>query len=145
LVALDGTTGMITGRPAGLRILYGSGGTIADRGYYKLRHSDTNAQIGELDEEYVWESRLGDRFLLGTQSWRITGITHNDVFAAPVERSPLDVPFWRAEELTRSAHLSERLLAFLEDAERQRSHDDFRQWLAASAPLSADAAGELAT
>lgn len=145
LAAIDGLTGTVTGRPGGLPILYSSGGTIPDRGYFKLRHGETSAVIGELDEEFVWERRLGDRFLLGSQSWRIVRITHNDVFVQPVKSSPSDAPFWRAEELTRSAHLSDRLLAFLEEAEARRTQPGFRDWLAASAPLSPQSAAELAS
>src|SRR5690606_41226625 len=51
--------------------LYTSGGTIPDRGYYNLRVAESRAKIGELDEEFVWERRLGESFTLGTQSWKI--------------------------------------------------------------------------
>ncbi|HEX7507329.1 MAG TPA: DEAD/DEAH box helicase, partial [Polyangia bacterium] len=55
-------------------VLYQSGGTIPDRGYYHLRLADSKAVIGELDEEFVWERRLGDQFSLGTQTWRILNV-----------------------------------------------------------------------
>ncbi|MEJ2089076.1 MAG: DEAD/DEAH box helicase, partial [Gammaproteobacteria bacterium] len=37
---------------------YAGGGTIPDRGYYKLRHQDSGAAIGELDEEFVWVPKV---------------------------------------------------------------------------------------
>ena len=68
---------------------YSSGGTIPDRGYYKLRHQDSGALIGELDEEFVWEATVGQTFAFGTQNWRIQRITHNDVHRRPrVPRQP---------------------------------------------------------
>ena len=36
-------------------LLYSSGGTIPERGYFDLRLQDNHAKIGELDEEFVWE------------------------------------------------------------------------------------------
>jgi ATP-dependent Lhr-like helicase len=36
-----------------------------------------SARVGELDEEMVYESRVGDVFALGASSWRIEDITHD--------------------------------------------------------------------
>uniref|UniRef100_UPI003A8C7DE5 hypothetical protein n=1 Tax=Streptomyces sp. Agncl-13 TaxID=3400628 RepID=UPI003A8C7DE5 len=36
-------------------------------------------RVGELDEEMVYESRVGDVFTLGTSSWRIEDITRDRV------------------------------------------------------------------
>ena len=33
--------------------------------------------LGELDEECVFEARLGDRFLLGAFAWQIVNITRD--------------------------------------------------------------------
>jgi ATP-dependent Lhr-like helicase len=76
---IDGAKNTCTTRAGIEFVLYQSGGTIPDRGYYHLRLADSKAVIGELDEEFVWERRLGDQFSLGTQTWRIVAITHNDV------------------------------------------------------------------
>ncbi len=99
--------------------MYNSGGTIPDRGYYKLRHLDTGVVIGELDEEFVWEARVGQTFAFGTQNWQVQRITHNDVMvrsAAPGSQAP---PFWRSESFNRSLHFSERIGSFLEYAETE--------------------------
>ena len=89
-----------------------SSGTIPDRGLYKLRQSNDNALVGELDEEFVWEARIGQRFTLGTQSWTIDRITHDDVFVSPVS-STADVPFWKAEPQDRPYGLSKRIADML--------------------------------
>ena len=85
-----------------------SSGTIPDRGLYKLRQTADNALIGELDEEFVWEARIGQRFTLGTQAWAIDRITHDDVFVKPVA-STAEVPFWKAEPQDRPYGLSHRM------------------------------------
>jgi len=143
VVRVDRIDGTVRGHGAGLRLIYTSGGTIADRGYYTLRHAQTSARIGELDEEFVWESRIGDRFALGTQSWRIDRITHNDVFVVPAPHGAMDTPFWRAEARSRSFHLSERLLALLENADARLDSPEFRERLLARHGMEPEAADAL--
>ncbi len=99
-------------------LLYLSGGVIADRGYFNLRVAETKAKIGELDEEFVWERSLGDAFPLGNQVWRIQRITHNDVEVSQVNKTNTLIPFWRAEEMNRSFHLSQKIGQFLEEADQ---------------------------
>ena len=106
---IDGT---VSARKSALFALYNSGGSIPDRGYYQIRHADTGAKIGELDEEFVWEARVGDTFALGTQHWQVRQINHNDVLvrAAASGNAP---PFWRAERNNRSHHYASRIGEFL--------------------------------
>ena len=99
--------------------LYNAGGSIPDRGYYQLRHEDSGAVIGELDEEFVWEAGIGRILTLGTQNWRIRRITHNDVIVAPAKPGATAPPFWRNESLNRSFHFAERVALFLEFAEER--------------------------
>lgn len=90
-----------------------------DRGYYQLRHEDTGAAIGELDEEFVWETTTGQTFTLGAQNWHIRRITHNDVIVRPAKPGDSAPPFWRNEAQNRSFHFSQRIQRFLEAAERK--------------------------
>lgn len=106
-------------------VLYQSGGTIPDRGYYHLRMADSKAVIGELDEEFVWERRLGDQFSLGTQAWRILNVTHNDVEVGPADASGPMIPFWKAEEQNRSTRASFALLDFFDRCEESLERADF--------------------
>jgi ATP-dependent Lhr-like helicase len=112
----DRIDGTVRGRPGTARVVYLSGGTIPDRGYFHLRLQDSMAKLGELDEEFVWERSVGDTFTLGAQAWKIRRITHNDVLVSPVRRTAAMSPFWRAEERDRSFHLSEKIGEFLEQA-----------------------------
>ena len=94
--------------------LYSSGGTIPDRGYFKMRHVDTGGVLGELDEEFVWEATIGDTFTLGTQHWQIHRITHNDVIVRAAKAGNSAPPFWRSETFNRSFHFSSRIAQYLE-------------------------------
>ena len=78
-VAFDRIRDTLKARKSAVFALYNAGGTIPDRGYFKLRHAESGALIGELDEEFVWEASIGQTFTLGTQNWRVERITHNDV------------------------------------------------------------------
>ena len=113
-VSIDRIENSITARKGALLDLYRSGGVIPDRGYFNLRHFESNARIGELDEEFVWEARVGQVFTLGTQNWRIERITHNDVLVKPAGSRKTAPPFWIAESINRGFHFSERIGLFLE-------------------------------
>ena len=87
--------GTVDATKSALFALYNSGGSIPDRGYYQIRHADSGAKIGELDEEFVWEAKTGDVFSLGTQNWQVKQITHKDVFVTNA-KDGLAPPFWRS-------------------------------------------------
>ncbi|MDR0323385.1 MAG: DEAD/DEAH box helicase, partial [Treponema sp.] len=89
--ALDGTT----------TLLYTSGGVIANRGAYSLRLAD-GTKIGELDEAFVWERRLGDCFDFGARGWRVTNITAEAMEVVPLENRADSIPFWEGDRQFRS-------------------------------------------
>ncbi len=145
-VALDRINGTVRSRTSAVFALYNGGGSIPDRGYYQLRHEDTGAVIGELDEEFVWEAGIGQTFTLGTQNWRILRITHNDVIVTPAKRGAGAPPFWRNESLNRSFHFAERVgrfLAFAEDHFGSARQAEFQAALMAQANFEEVAAAEL--
>ncbi|MBO6556226.1 MAG: DEAD/DEAH box helicase [Pseudomonadales bacterium] len=115
-IRVDRMNNTVEARKGALLSLYLSGGVIPDRGYFQLRHETDNAKIGELDEEFVWEARVGQVFSLGTQSWQVRKITHNDVIVGPAKPGTSAPPFWRAESINRSFHYAERINEFLEAA-----------------------------
>ncbi len=99
------------------RVLYMSGGTIPDRGYYELRIHGEGARLGGLDEEFVWERNHGDYFTLGTQSWRIENITDRAVEVSPAGAGGAMSPFWKADPRGRDFFYSGKILHFLEEME----------------------------
>jgi ATP-dependent helicase Lhr and Lhr-like helicase len=116
-VTVDRLEETISTRPELSMLIYMEGGTIPERGYFELRLRDTGAKIGELDEEFVWERKLGETFALGAQVWQITEITHSTVQVVPARKPQQIIPFWRAEELDRDFYYSEKIASFLESCQ----------------------------
>ena len=112
-IVLDRVQNTLKARKGAVFALYSAGGTIPDRGYFQLRHADSGAAIGELDEEFVWEATVGETFTLGTQNWQIHRITHNDVLVKTARPTATAPPFWRAENISRSFHFAQRIGEFL--------------------------------
>ncbi len=98
--------GTLTGRRGAQRLAVTSGGTIPDRGLFGVfMIGESNARVGELDEEMVYESRVGDVFALGASSWRIEDITHDRVLVSPAFGQPGRLPFWIGDSVGRPAEL----------------------------------------
>lgn len=72
------------------------GGTIPDKGLYTVR-TEEGVKVGEADEEFVYESRLGDRFLLGAFAWRIVNIGRDTLTVTQAPAEGARVPFWKGE------------------------------------------------
>ena len=142
-VSIDRLDNTVEAKKGALMAVYMSGGTIPDRGYYQLRHQESGARIGELDEEYVWEARIGQLATIGTQNWRIQRITHNDVYATPVGQSIMNTPFWKSEDYGRGFHYSRRILEFLETADGRLEDPAFRAELGAAYHMTPAAVREL--
>ncbi|NUS42240.1 MAG: ATP-dependent helicase [Mycobacteriaceae bacterium] len=123
-VVWDRDAGTLTGRPGAQRLAVTSGGAIPDRGLFPVfLVGEKLSRVGELDEERVYESRVGDVFALGSTSWRIEEITHDRVLVSPAFGLPGRLPFWHGDSLGRPAELGRALGAFLrqsrEDLEAQ--------------------------
>src|SRR6478672_7857859 len=108
-IVWDRVAGTIRARPGAQRLAVTSGGTIPDRGLFGVfLASDTGKQprrVGELDEEMVYESRVGDVFVLGASSWRIEDITPDRVLVTPAPGQPGKLPFWHGDTPGRPAEL----------------------------------------
>ncbi|MFX0580363.1 ATP-dependent helicase [Nocardia nepalensis] len=125
----DRDAGTLTGRPGAQRLAVTSGGAIPDRGLfavYMVGGSDSlgrsagsapgTSRVGELDEEMVYESRVGDVFALGATSWRIEEITFDRVLVTPAFGQPGRLPFWHGDGLGRPAELGAALGEFIRKA-----------------------------
>lgn len=86
------------------------GGTIGDRGTFKAVLGDRRTAVGDLDEEFVHETKEGDVFLLGSRAWRAVEIGHSTVVVEEAHGQPAPrMPFWRGEGLGRTGALGERI------------------------------------
>ena len=113
----DRVADTLVGRRGAQRLAVTSGGTIPDRGLYGvfLAGEGTGRRVGELDEEMVYESRVGDVFTLGTSTWRIEDITHDRVLVTPAPGVPARLPFWKGDTLGRPAELGRAVGAFVRE------------------------------
>ncbi|MGH3935009.1 MAG: ATP-dependent helicase [Pseudonocardiaceae bacterium] len=118
-IVWDRVTDELRGRPGAQRLAVTSGGTIPDRGLFTVMTpggaDGAGSRVGELDEEMVYESRVGDTFLLGSTSWKIVDITHDRVIAVPVPGEPARMPFWKGDAPGRPLELGRALGAFVRE------------------------------
>ncbi|MCW2529392.1 MAG: putative ATP-dependent helicase lhr [Pseudonocardiales bacterium] len=114
----DRVTDELTPRPGAQRLAVTSGGTIPDRGMFGVflaTGEGPGRRVGELDEEMVYESRVGDVFLLGSSSWLIQDITHDRVLVTPAPGQIGKMPFWKGDSPGRPAELGRALGAFVRE------------------------------
>ena len=132
----------LVGRAGAQRLAVTSGGTIPDRGLFGVYLvGERETRVGELDEEMVYESRVGEVFTLGASSWRIESITHDRVLVSPAPGQPGKLPFWHGDALGRPIELGRALGAFLRELVALEPEDRMRRL--ADAGLDTNAATNL--
>jgi ATP-dependent Lhr-like helicase len=127
-IRLDNISGEISALDGTLLLLYSSGGVIANRGMYSLRLTD-GTKFGELDEEFVWERRLGDRFNFGGRGWQVTGIGTESMEVVPLNTSADFIPFWHCDTFFRSPRLTEHVLGILDHHTEKTPDSDLTAFL----------------
>lgn len=146
----DRSSDVLTARPGAQRLAVTSGGTIPDRGQYGvfLAGGDEGPRggrrVGELDEEMVYESRVGDTFTLGSSTWRIEDITPDRVLVTPAPGLPGRLPFWKGDSQGRPAELGQAIGRWVREAQRDIDTPTLRERLA-DAGLDTWAADNLVT
>jgi ATP-dependent Lhr-like helicase len=96
-IVWDRVAGMLRARDNARMLAVTNPGTIPDRGLYRVVLPE-GGRVGELDEEMVYESRVGDTFVLGSTTWRITEITADRVAVIPAPGEPVArLPFWHGD------------------------------------------------
>lgn len=95
-ILYDRIHGRVEGDGYSRMLAISAGGTIPDKGLYTVR-TEAGVKVGEADEEFIYETRLGDRFILGAFAWKVLEIGRDTVTVtqAPVEGARL--PFWKGE------------------------------------------------
>jgi ATP-dependent helicase Lhr and Lhr-like helicase len=124
-ISWDRMTDLLTPARASRMVATISGGTIPDRGLYTVNLAD-KTRLGELDEEFVHESRVGDAFQLGSSTWRIRSIEHDRVVVVPAPGAPARMPFWHGEFMARSNHLTSRVGTLRRTLDEARTLDDLQ-------------------
>lgn len=139
-ISWDRVQNTLRALPGSSRLAITGGGTIADRGYYAVYLEDGRTKVGEVDEEFVYESRAGDTFILGTNVWRIIEIDANSLKVTPAPGMPARMPFWRGEGVGRSFELSQRVGAFRRIMSERIEQPDCLRWLQQEFPIDARSA-----
>jgi ATP-dependent Lhr-like helicase len=120
-IVWDRQTDQVTSRNDARVVAITSGGTIPDRGLYGVFLPDADGRggrrVGELDEEMVYESRVGETFVLGASTWRIEEIRPDRVVVTPAPGEPGKMPFWHGDALGRPVELGRAIGAFLRELE----------------------------
>lgn len=106
-------------------------GTIPDRGQYKIYLEDNTTRLGELDEEFVFETRPGDTFLFGSQVWRAKEIKDDRVLVEKAPGATPRMPFWRGDAAWRPFALGERIGKFRREVQDrlETASPEARAWL----------------
>ena len=102
----DRETGLLAPRPGSQRLAVTAAGTIPDRGMFSVVLPEGDGRqgrrrVGELDEEMVMESRVGDIIALGTSTWRIKEIGADRVVVEAAPGRAARLPFWHGEAVGR--------------------------------------------
>ena len=105
----DRVAGKIRGRAGAQRLAVTNPGTIPDRGLYSVNLLEDGRRVGELDEEMVYETRVGETFVLGASTWRIAEITPSQVLVTPAPGEPGKIAFWKADTPSRPVELGAAL------------------------------------
>lgn len=100
-----------------------AGGTIPDKGLYAVKTAE-GVKLGEVDEEFVYETRNGDRFILGSFAWRVLNISRDTVTVTQVASEGARLPFWKGEIKGRDKRTGEAFGRMFRDL--QKAHEDGR-------------------
>lgn len=142
-VSWDRVHNRLNALPGTLRLAVTGGGTIPDTGQYPVYLGDGGPRLGELDEEFVLERRVGETFMLGTSTWRIEAIEPHRVVVAAAEGQSAFVPFWRGEIAPRTAELGAAVGALCRDLAARRDDPGAVAWLESEYHLEPAAARSL--
>ena len=113
-ISWDKVHNVLSALPGSSHLAITNAGTIPNRGYFGVYLEDLKTKVGEVDEEFIYESRAGDTFILGSNVWKMLDIDANKIVVAPAPGQPARMPFWRGEGIGRSYELGVRVGAFLE-------------------------------
>ena len=133
-LAWDRVNDRLIALPGSRMLALTNGGTIPDTGMFGAYLPDRKTKVGELDEEFVFETRVGDSFMLGSQVWRVLDITDDRVVVSEAPGAFARMPFWHGDLPWRQPALGRRLGAFrrqvgerLEQAAEQLELEDLRE------------------
>ncbi len=116
-ITWDEDKGLLEPESGTQRVAVINGGTIPDRGLYRVVLAPgiegAGRQVGRLEEELVYETRVGDALRLGAGTWRVTDITPDTVQVIPAPGEEGRAPFWHGMGPGRPAAFGARIGSLL--------------------------------
>ncbi len=125
-IAWDRAEDRLTALPGTRLLALSNAGTIPDTGAYDVYLADGKTRVGTLDEEFVFETRPGDVFMLGSNVWRVQAMDDDKVVVEGAAGHLPRMPFWKGDYPWRSYELGVRigqLRRAVADAIRLRGDD----------------------
>ena len=142
-VVWDRIHNRLSSLPGTAQLALVGGGTIPDTGQYPVYLGAGGPRLGELDEEFVYERRVGETFTLGNASWRIEQIEPHRLVVSRAEGQTAVMPFWRGESASRSGELGEAIGVLCRQVSEHLEDPKTLAWLQAECRLSPEAARAL--
>jgi ATP-dependent Lhr-like helicase len=105
-ILYDRINGRVEGDAYSRMLAVSAGGTIPDMGMFSVK-TESGVKLGELDEEFVFEARVSDKFLLGSFAWKITQLTKDTVVVRQSTADGAQPPFYRNFWMSRNYNTSE--------------------------------------
>jgi ATP-dependent Lhr-like helicase len=87
-------------------------------------------KIGEAEEGYLEQLKIGDSFVFGGSVWRFHGIEGADALVTPAPGTEPKMPSWGGSKFSLSTFLARRVRQMIADEDGwPRLPDDVREWL----------------
>ena len=152
-LAWDRVNNRLAALPGTRLLALSNAGTIADTGAYDVYLADGKTKVGQLDEEFVFETRTGDTFLLGSSTWRVLEIADDRILVGEAAGALPRMPFWRGDYPWRPYELGVRIgrlrreladrIRAAGSAEDQSAQDEILAWLRREYALDENSARNL--
>ena len=141
----DAVNNRLRARRGGRLVAVTNGGAIPDLFDYDVILQPEGLYVGNLNEDFAFESVAGDIFQLGNTSYRVLKVEQGKVHVADAHGQPPTMPFWLGEAPGRSDELSFAVsrLRELVAAHLQEGTEATVAWLHAVLHLSPSAAQQL--
>ena len=142
-VVWDRTHNRLSSLPGTAHLALVGGGTIPDTGQFPVYLGDGGPRLGELDEEFVFERRVGETFVLGNSTWQIMAIEPHRVIVGKAEGRNAVMPFWRGESASRSRELGEAVGCLSRELAERIDDPELLPWIERECRLTSAAARHL--
>jgi ATP-dependent helicase Lhr and Lhr-like helicase len=142
-IFFDRAAGRVRPRRGGRLAALMSGGTIPENGNYDVVIASEGRKVGDVEEDFAQESSRGDVFSLGSNPWRIMGISRGRLMVEAAPGMAPSLPFWQTEASGRSPALSSMVIDLRREIAARLDRygpQAAAAWLADECALDADGA-----